>query len=363
MRLLLVAIAMLSLPVFAQNPAASARPTSKVVLTNSLDFVTGGGPKPAESAAGLPGEAVWAEGKGVRVTATAVGAKVTRAMAEAAADGKTLGDREISMLRTRVLETMIFVQLVMGRANATDTNRAQAESKTRIADIIRSAPSEDVFKQTLAQAGYTEESFQQEKFEEALVVSVIDREVKSLVKIPESDIRSYYNEDQTRWQKPEQVRAAQIFFAGIMPESREKLAADVVAAKRKKAEETLERLKAGADFAALAKELSEDPRSKDRGGEYVFQKGQMFSDFEKVVWNLKPGELHTEVVSTDFGFHLFKKYEVIPARLIPQEEVAGQIREMLVQREMEIRIPEYRDRLYSAAEVKVAPGAPRPYQF
>jgi peptidyl-prolyl cis-trans isomerase C len=365
MRLLLVALAVLVTPVFAQNPAAPARPSSKIVLTNSLDTITGGGvPKAvSEPAAGLPGEDVWAEGKGVRVTASAVRAKVSRAVAETAAEGKTLDERELNMMRSRVLETMIFVQLVMGRANAIDTNTAIAESKRRIENIIKSAPSEEVFKQTLIQAGYTEETFQQEKFEEALVVAVIDREVKSKVKIPESDIREYYSEDEARWKKPEQVRAAQIFFAGITPETREKLPADVLAAKRKKAEETLEKLKAGADFAAIAREISEDPRSKERGGEYVFQKGQMFPDFEKIAWNLKPGELHGEIVSTDFGFHLFKKYEVIPARTIPQEEVADQIREVLLQREMEVRIPEYRDRLFSAAEVKLLPGAPRPFHL
>jgi parvulin-like peptidyl-prolyl isomerase len=112
----------------------------------------------------------------------------------------------------------------------------------------------------------------------------------------------------------------------------------------------------------LAKQVSEDPTSRERGGEYVFQKGQMFPEFEKAVWDLKPGTLHAQVVSTQFGFHLFKKLEDIPARVIPMAEVADQIREMMVQREMDVRIPEYGDRLRAEAHVKLLPGAPQPFQ-
>jgi len=43
----------------------------------------------------------------------------------------------------------------------------------------------------------------------------------------------------------------------------------------------------------------------------------MFPEFEKAVWDLKPGSLHDQVVATQFGFHVFKKLEDVPARVIP----------------------------------------------
>jgi hypothetical protein len=387
MRLLLTLFLMLSLPLFAQNTAAPARPISKLVLTNSMDAITGTGPGrrpaptgavPVKPTASIPlvtpaaaspsavpvalGEDVWAEGEGIRVTSSSVGAKVSKLVAEAAANGKTLSEREINEFRARTLNTMVFVQLVLTHSNAADTNRARFESSRRIEGIIKSAPSEEVFWKAVGDAGYTQDSFKAEKFEEALVVTVLDREVKALVKIPDSDIRKYYDEDETRWKKPEQVRAAQIFFAAVTPEKHDKLPDGVVAAKRKKAEETLAKLKAGGDFAALARELSEDVISRERGGEYVMQKQQMFPEFDQAAWSMKPGEI-SELVTSALGFHIFRKIEVVPARVIPLTEVSEQIREMLVQREMEVRIPEFADRLRNAAGVRLSRFAPRPLGF
>jgi len=387
MRLLLALSSVLTVPVFAQNPGSPARPVSKVVLTNSMDASTPGMqrrkpaatngvpavvtvPTPVLAApalasaptAGLPGDTVWAEGDGVRVTATSVGAKISKLVAEAVANGRTLNDREINELRARTLNTMVFVQLILTHSNGVDTNRARFESSRRIEGIIKNAPSEEVFWKAVADAGYSKESFQAEKFEEALVVTVIDREVKALVKIPDSDVRKYYDEDASRWNKPEQVRTAQIFFATVTPENHEKLPDDIIAAKRKKAEDTLARLKAGGDFAALAKDLSEDTASKDRGGEYVIQRKQMFPEFDTAAWTLKPGEI-SDIITSSLGFHIFKKYEVLPPRVIPFEEVSGQIKEMLVQREMEVRIPEFADRLRAEAKVKISASAPRPLGF
>ena len=386
MRLLIASLWMWFLPMaLAQNGAGTAsgtaRPVPKLVLTNSLDAFTtpaariptnaaSAGPatalKPATTSPSVTtnaqGEAIWAEGDGIRITASAVGAKVSRAVAEAAAAGRSLSDRDLNALRGRTLDTLIFVQLVLRRADQGDTNRALFESKSRIDGMIKNAPSADTFFRTLAQAGYTEESFRKEKFEEALVVNIIDREVKHRIRIPDSDIQAFYDSDDTRWKKPDQVKASQIFFATINPENREKLAADVIETKRKKAEEALAQVKAGTNFTTLARQVSEDPSSRERGGEYVFQKGQMFPEFEKAVWDLKPGSLHDQVVATQFGFHVFKKLEDVPARVIPLAEVSDQIREVLIQREMEVRIPEYGDRLRAEAHVKLLPGAPQPFQ-
>jgi len=381
MRLLIASLWMWLLPIgLAQNgttPAtASGRPVPKLVLTNSLDAFTAPAARAPSTAAptaaatstsqvstlSTNGESVWAEGDGLRITASAVSAKVSRAVAEAAASGRSLSDRDLTALRGRTLDTLIFVQLVLRRADQGDTNRALFETKSRIDGMIKNAPSADAFFRTLAQAGYTEESFRKEKFEEALVVNIIDREVKNRIRIPDSDIQGYYDSDDSRWKKPDQVKAAQIFFATINPENREKLPADVIEAKKKKAEEALAQVQAGTNFATLAKQVSEDPSSRERGGEYVFQKTQMFPEFEQAVWNLKPGTLHSQVVTTQFGFHVFKKLDDVPARVIPMAEVTEQIRELMIQREMEVRIPEYGDRLRAEAHVKLLPGAPQPFQ-
>ena len=77
---------------------------------------------------------------------------------------------------------------------------------------------------------------------------------------------------------------------------------------RKKAEGILERVKKGEDFAALAKEFSDDPGSKDKGGQYPGEMVQNFvPEFQKSVEGLKPGELDQKLVETSFGFHIIKR--------------------------------------------------------
>ena len=78
--------------------------------------------------------------------------------------------------------------------------------------------------------------------------------------------------------------------------------------KKTKATEVLQRLKNGEDFAALAKEFSDDPGSKDKGGLYenVTEGGGFDKDFEAAALALQPGQFTQELVPTPFGFHIIK---------------------------------------------------------
>lgn len=81
-------------------------------------------------------------------------------------------------------------------------------------------------------------------------------------------------------------------------------------AAKKKATEILERVKKGEDFAKLAKEFSDDPGSKDKGGQYRGEDVANFVEpFKKTVASLAPGELAKELTETDFGWHVIKRDE------------------------------------------------------
>lgn len=79
---------------------------------------------------------------------------------------------------------------------------------------------------------------------------------------------------------------------------------------RKKAGEILKQVKEGADFAELAKEKSDDPGTKKKGGDLgFFGEGEMVPAFEEAVFSedLKEGEIYPELVESSFGFHIIKK--------------------------------------------------------
>ncbi len=80
-----------------------------------------------------------------------------------------------------------------------------------------------------------------------------------------------------------------------------------------KAQDLLKQIQGGADFSELAKQNSEDPGSKDQGGDLGFvKKGTFVPEFDKVLFdsNLEPGQVYPQVVESDFGFHIIKLLEI-----------------------------------------------------
>jgi peptidyl-prolyl cis-trans isomerase D len=143
-------------------------------------------------------------------------------------------------------------------------------------------------------------------------------QVNELLGKQEPRVRSAYQQHLERYHVPEQVHARHILF---------RLAKDAppeqVEAVRKKAEAARERLLAGADFASLARELSNDPGSKDKGGDLgFFQRGQMVPAFEQAAFSLPPGTL-SDLVRTDFGFHILRVEE----RRAAEDRSYDQVRE------------------------------------
>lgn len=95
----------------------------------------------------------------------------------------------------------------------------------------------------------------------------------------------------------------------LLPEDKEKEAEE-------KAELVLEKALAGEDMGELAKEYSEDPGSKDTGGEYTFRRGEMVPEFEEASFTGEEGKVYPEVVKTDHGYHIIK----IVAKITSSEE-------------------------------------------
>lgn len=147
------------------------------------------------------------------------------------------------------------------------------------------------------------------------------------VEVRPEDIRDAYELDQARYAKPERVHARHILI---------KLPADAkpaeVAAAKEKAEKILALArKPGADFAALAKKYSQGPTAATGGDLGYFTRGQMVEPFEKLAFRLKPGEVG--LVRTRFGWHVVKVEDHQQASITPLEEVRGEIRQRLVERQ------------------------------
>jgi peptidyl-prolyl cis-trans isomerase C len=154
-----------------------------------------------------------------------------------------------------------------------------------------------------------------------LTLEYLDKVVSAKVEPTEEEINQYYTENSQRFHMREQVRARHIL---IKTDAEMDDAAKAEA--RKKAEELLAQVRAGSDFAALAHEHSEDPMSRERGGDLgLFSRGRMVTEFETAAFSMQPGET-SEIVETKFGYHIIRIEERQQGKVKPLAEV----REMIV---------------------------------
>ena len=144
--------------------------------------------------------------------------------------------------------------------------------------------------------------------------------LRDRVTVTPQDVQRYYEDNAQQFSSPEQVRASHILL-----KTEGKNEADV----KKQADDLAAKAKAGADFAALAKQYSEDESNNTTGGDLdFFGRGQMVPEFDQVAFALQPGQV-SDAFKTSFGYHVVKLTEKRPASSRPLAEVQTQIEDQI----------------------------------
>ena len=182
------------------------------------------------------------------------------------------------------------------------------------------------YEKALKAAGFTREQYR-EKIKNGVLDQKIFEAVTKDVQVTDQDILGYYTANQSQFGKPESREVRHILIA-------EKNADDSVdfAASKKKAEEVEAQLEGGANFATLAKQLSDDPGTKDLGGKITVNRDGSFApEFEAASFDLKTGE-RSKLVKTMFGYHIIEAVsDIQKAKTTPLAEVRDQIKLQLLQ--------------------------------
>jgi peptidyl-prolyl cis-trans isomerase D len=141
----------------------------------------------------------------------------------------------------------------------------------------------------------------------------------------DAEVEAAYQERLDQFEQPERRRVAHILVR--VPQTGGSAAEDGAKAK---AEAAFQRVKTGADFGQVAREISEDTSTGPRGGELgLISRGEMVPPFEQVAFDLKAGEIGGPVRSV-FGYHVVKLLEVVPGSKKELKEVAPTLRATLV---------------------------------
>jgi len=152
--------------------------------------------------------------------------------------------------------------------------------------------------------------------------------LRSQVKLTDDDLRQYYDQHRDEYTLPARVSAQHILFKtqGKTPEEVEKI--------KEKARGVLDRAKKNEDFAALAKQFSEDSTAATGGDLGDFGQGQMVPEFERAAFSLGVGAI-SDLVQTQFGIHIIKVNQKQEQRERPFEEMKEAVRPIVETRKAE----------------------------
>jgi peptidyl-prolyl cis-trans isomerase C len=255
--------------------------------------------------------------------------------------GKPLNDSQLSEIKKGVLENLINHELLYQESQKQGITVDETAIDEQLKKLKERFSSEAEFKSELSKANLSEATVKSQFKREIAIQQFIDKRFVQGITVSDKESKAYYDSHPDLFKQPEQVRASHI-LAKVDPGAGESQKVEA----RKKMEKIQEKVRKGEDFAALAKESSEGP-SSDKGGDLgYFGRGQMTKTFEEVAFGLPPGEM-SDIVETEFGYHLIKVSDKKPETKIAYEDIKGRLEKHLklqeVRKEVKLQVEELKE--------------------
>jgi peptidyl-prolyl cis-trans isomerase C len=247
-----------------------------------------------------------------------------------------------------VLDDMIGYRLLIQESKTRKIAVPDAEVEAQIAQIRGQFPSQQQFEQALAAQKMTLQAVRDDARNEIGVEKLVEGEIAAKIAVKPEAVSDFYKNNQDKFQQGPRVRASHILIQ--VPQGAD---AAAKAAARTKAEGILKDLKAGKDFAAAAKENSQDPGSAVNGGDLgFFEQGQMVPPFEQAAFALKAGQM-SEIVESQFGFHIIKVAEHQDTHVVPLDEAKEKIEQYLQQQSRQTETQAFVNTLKAKAKIEI----------
>jgi len=247
-----------------------------------------------------------------------------------------------------VLDDMIAYRLLVQEVKARKIIVPESDIDAQIAQIRGQFQTDAQFQQALTMQKMTLAAVRDDARSELGVEKLVETEIAGKIAVTPEAVTDFYQKNQDKFQQGARVRASHILIA--VPETADAAAKQQA---KTKAEAVLKDLKGGKDFAAAAKESSQDPGSAPSGGDLgFFEQGQMVPPFEQAAFALKPGAM-SELVESPFGFHIIKVAEKQDARVVPLEEAKPKIDEFLSGQNRQTQTQAFVSTLKAKAKIEI----------
>jgi peptidyl-prolyl cis-trans isomerase C len=349
MKLIFPAAIAVALMTAASVQAAADAPPMADASTNSVAADTN--VSPAATMASLFGDPVIAKGKGVEVKQSDLDEVMLGVKSAAVAHGETIPQEQLTGIGVQMLNRLIQIQLLLQTATDADKTDGKSKAELQISNLLDRAGSQEVFESQLKAVGMTPDELRAKVTQEATATAALTRELG--VTVTDAETKAFYDSNSPDFEQPETVHVRHILLLTMDPTTHAPLPDDQVKAKRKQIDDILKRAKAGEDFAALATQYSEDPGSKEKGGELPpFSHGEMVPEFDAAAFSMETNTI-SDVVTTTYGYHIIKLLDKTPAKKVDYTDVTAKIKDFLLQQKTEKLAPAYLNNLKKTAGVEI----------
>ena len=261
--------------------------------------------------------------------------------------GKPLSCEQVSSIRREVLESMIRRELLYQVARKSGIKPDENAINKDISSLKQQFSDETEYKNELSKRGINEEVLRARMIRNSLVQKYVSKEFTDKVDVTDKEIQDYYQKNIDLFKQPFQMRVSHISIQSD-PKDGDSHKKEL----RGKAEKILKNLKDDKDFADLAREYSDGP-TKNKGGDLGYlRKGQLEKQFESKIFALKKGEI-TDVIETEYGFHIFKVTDIKPETILAYENVKEKVKKFLVDEKTKQEADEYARKLREKTDVKI----------
>ena len=291
--------------------------------------------------------AVIARGTGIEIKRS----DLDDAMAAYKTQIQTLTPAQALLFQRQTLTNLINNRLLLAKATDEDKAAGKKAADLQITAAIENVGSQEAFDQLLKTNGLTEAGLRAKRTDDATAEAVIQRELK--VSVTDDEVKKYYDTHAADYEQPEMVRISHILIFTVDPMTHATLPAAQLDVRRKLSENIVKAARAGADFAKLAKQVSEDLGSKANGGELLpFPRGQMLHEIEDAAFSMTNNQV-SDVITTSVGYQIIKLLDKIPSKKTSYLTAITDIKQGLTRQKFAQLAPPYLDGLQKAAGVEI----------